>query len=206
MLKVAVTGSIASGKSLFASLLESRGAVVIDADLLGHELIRKTGSAYAPVLGTFGPDILGPDGEIDRKVLGRKVFADPAARERLNGLVHPALIAELARRIEGAERSGAQGAIVDAALVYELGLADAFDAVIVVTSPVERQIERLLGRGLDEAEARKRIAAQLDQGEKSRRGDFHVVNAGTRESLEAEAERVWNAIRRLDPEPKKRGL
>lgn len=193
MMTVAVTGSIASGKSLFASFL-GRGAPVVDADRIGHEVIRKGGVAHDAVVAAFGPRILDASGQIDRQLLGAIVFSDPAERRRLEAIVHPPLVAELVRRVREAEEAGAPFVVVDAALVYELGLDNEFDAVVSVSAAPERQMEWLKKRGLPEAEARKRIEAQIPGSEKARRADFHVVNDDTIESLAAEADRIRAAL------------
>jgi dephospho-CoA kinase len=193
MMIIAVTGSIASGKSLFAGFL-GRGAVVIDADRIGHEVIRKGGQAHDAVVAAFGPSILDAAGGIDRRILGTIVFNDPAERRRLEALVHPPLVAELARQVREAEKAGAPLVVVDAALIYELGLENEFDAVVAVSADRERQLEWLKARGLPEAEARRRIGAQLPANEKARRADFHVVNDDTIEALARTADRIRAAL------------
>jgi dephospho-CoA kinase len=193
MMTVAVTGSIASGKSLFASFL-GRGAVVIDADRFGHEVIRKGGEAHEAVVAAFGPRILDVSGEIDRRLLGAIVFGDPAERRRLEAIVHPPLVAELVRRVREAGEAGAPLVVVDAALIYELGLEDEFDAVVTVSANPDRQMEWLKKRGLPESEAKKRIEAQIPGSEKARRADFHVANDDTIEALAAEADRIRTAL------------
>lgn len=194
MLKLAVTGNIASGKSLFTSFLAKRGAFVIDADRIGHDVLKREGPAFDQVLAAFGNGILGADGEIDRKVLGPIVFADPARRRMLEEIVHPLLIEEIERRLREAEGSGEGVAVVDAALVYELEVDHLFDRVIVVTSPPGAQIQRLLDKGLSDREARARIASQLDPAEKVRRAAIHVTNSGTPDDLDREAGRVWQEL------------
>lgn len=196
-----LTGSIASGKSLLAARMAELGAVVIDADSLGHEVIRTDGPAFAAVLSHFGPGILGEDGEIDRPTLGARVFAEPAERERLNGLVHPHLKAELGRRVAAAATAGAALVVVDAALIYELGIADRFDTVVVVQAPKARQLEWLMRRGLSEAAARQRIGAQMPAEEKAQRATYVVDNDGPPEKLAAEADRLVAAVAGLPVRP-----
>ncbi|TPW07462.1 MAG: dephospho-CoA kinase, partial [bacterium] len=146
MLSVGLTGNIASGKSLVASQLESLGAVVLDADRLGHRLIGPMGAAVDEILAAFGSDLALPDGGIDRTRLGPIVFGDPGARSRLNGIVHPRLIEQIRGELaalEAAEGRGNQDgvpspaliAVLDAALIFELGVADDFDRIVVVTAP-----------------------------------------------------------------------
>lgn len=190
MAVIGLTGSIASGKSLLAARLAERGAVVIDADALGHALIEPGGAAFAPVVSAFGGDILAPGGGIDRGRLGERVFADPAERARLNALVHPHLVAALARRVADAEAKGAPLVVVDAALIYEIGIPEAFDAVVVVRTTPERQLAWLRRRGLSETAARQRIAAQMPPAEKARRARFVVDNDGPPEAMAAAADRL----------------
>lgn len=192
-----LTGSIASGKSLLAARMAERGAVVIDADRLGHEVIRPEGPAYAGVVREFGPGVVGADGQIDRPALGALVFADPARRARLNALVHPHLKAELGRRVAAEAAAGAALVVVDAALIFELGIADRFDAVVVVRAPEARQLEWLMRRGLDEGAARQRIAAQMPAEEKARRATYVVDNDGPAERLAQAADRVLAAVAAL---------
>lgn len=192
MAVIGLTGSIASGKTLLATRLAELGAEVIDADALGHAVIEPGGPAFAPLVAAFGPDILGADGRIDRRRLGARVFADPTERRRLDALVHPHLLAELKRRVGEAEaRVGAAGVVVvDAALIYEIGIPEAFDAVVVVRTSPERQLEWLMNRGLEEVAARQRIAAQMPPGEKVRRARFVVDNDGPPEALTEAAGRL----------------
>jgi dephospho-CoA kinase len=166
----------------------------VDADAIGHRLIGKGGAAAGAVVKAFGPAILAPNGDVDRKALGRIVFSDPSERERLNAIVHPLLVDGLVRQVKAHRSAGAEVVVVDAALIFELGLEEAFDATIVVTSPPEAQLERLRARGLTEEEAMLRISAQLPSDEKVRRADFHVENPGTPDGLEREADRIFKML------------
>jgi dephospho-CoA kinase len=175
MLRVGLTGGIACGKSVVLERLQARGLATLDLDAVAHEVMAPRGSAYADVVGTFGQDILSPDGSIDRQVLGTKVFADPTARARLEGIVHPRVRAEEASRAAELEREGHGLLVTDAALLVEAGMHLRFDRLVVVHCPAEVQLGRLMARdGLDEAGARARIAAQMPVEEKRRFGHIQV--------------------------------
>lgn len=191
MLRIGLTGNIASGKSMVARLLEDRGAVIIDADRIGHELIGPDGPARAAVLERFGPGILGPDGEIDRGRLGRIVFADPAARQRLNEVVHPLLIAGIRRRLAAAAEQGVEVIVLDAALLYEFGLEGEFDRIVAVSAPAELRVARLVVRGLPVDEAWRRVRAQGSPADKEKRADRVIVNDGRPEELAASVADFW---------------
>ncbi len=201
MILVGLTGSIASGKSLVASLWAERGAVVVDADRVGHDVIAPGGAAFEGVVHAFGEEIRGTGGEIDRKKLGQIVFADPDRMRELEAIVHPALLAELERRIHDAAVSGARVIVVDAALIYEFGIEDSFDLVVCVTTPPEAQLERLIGRGLSAEEGRRRIAAQLPAAAKVSRAGLVIDNSGDRAALRASADCAWNHIMNMTQRP-----
>jgi dephospho-CoA kinase len=205
MLSVGLTGNIASGKSMVAAQLESLGATIIDADRIGHELIGPGGLAVAQVLDSFGAHLAGADGGIDRGRLGPIVFSDPAARERLNAIVHPALIAEIRQRLEGLRsaesREDWEGgpvvpllAVVDAALICELGLAGEFDCLVVVVAADETRLARLVAKGMPADEARRRMASQWPQAEKARRADHVIENDGTPEELGSRVDELWKQL------------
>jgi dephospho-CoA kinase len=212
MLSVGLTGNIASGKSMVAAHLERLGAVIIDADRIGHELIGPAGAAVDDVRTAFGAAVVGPDGGIDRAVLGPLVFADPAGRERLNAIVHPRLVAEIRRRLAGMaaaeSREDWEGgpvvpliAVVDAALIYELGVAGDFDRVVTVTTSDAAREARLVGKGLTIDEARRRIASQWPEAEKVRRADHVITNDGTPAELAAAVDELWETLTRAAASP-----
>lgn len=180
MLVVGLTGGIATGKSTVARMLEARGAAVLDADALVHELHAPGTEVYRAILDAFGPDILAPDGTLDRQKLGARIFADPEARRRLEAIVHPALTAEIRRRVEALRREGRTLlCVVEAALLVEGGRRGIVDRVVVVTAPEAKQVARLRAKtGLGEAEAWRRVHAQLPSAAKARRADHVVVNDG----------------------------
>lgn len=189
-----MTGGIACGKNLVGEALAARGAEVIDTDAVSHALLRNGQPLHCRVVAAFGRRILGPGGEIDRGALGRIVFADPAKRRRLERLVHPAVIRAVDRWLRARRRLAA----VLVPLAYEVGWERAWDRVVCVAAPAPVQLARLRRRGLSEAEARARIAAQWPVEEKMRRADFVVFNSGGLASARKQAARILNSIRRYE--------
>src|SRR5882762_9454304 len=162
MLRLGLTGGIASGKSAVAAMLREIGFAVLDADSLAHKLIEPGQPACDEVLKEFGPSITDPSGRIDRTKLGAIVFADRRKLDRLNAIVHPLVAEIIFGQFEVWRRSGVRDAVfVEAALLVESGIHTKLDGLVVTWCKPEQQVERLLARGLSEAEARRRIAAQL---------------------------------------------
>jgi len=171
-----ITGGIASGKSTVMKMLADAGIPTVCSDALAHDCIRAGKPAYRAICRSFGVAILGRNAEIDRKALGRLVFADEAARRRLEKFVHPCVVRSLRKFIR--ERSGVIA--LDIPLLYEAGLDVLVDAVVVVGASRAEQIRRLRRRdGLSRPEALQRLAAQLPLSEKRRRADFTLENSGT---------------------------
>jgi dephospho-CoA kinase len=194
---VGLTGGIASGKSTFAAALRARGVPVVDADALARAAVAPGSPALGEIARAFGPDVLGPDGALDRKRMAALVFSDPEARRRLEAITHPAVrlaMAEETRRLAGA---GHALAFYDTPLLYEVGLDRALDSVVVVWAPADVQRARIVARdGLSPAEADARIAAQLPVDEKAARADFVVENTGAPDALGAKADRLLADLRR----------
>src|SRR5262245_10287723 len=176
MLKVGLTGSIAVGKSFVLSNLEELGCFVLDADQTARDVVEPGQPAFAEIVQHFGNEIVTGDGFLDRSLLGAIVFSDPGRRELLNSIVHPRVIEAQDRWLREAERAQPQGiAVVDAALMIESGGYKRFDKLVVVWCEPAVQLDRLMSRnGLDETEAKKRIAAQMSQEEKKRYADFLI--------------------------------
>lgn len=189
-----ITGGIACGKTEIGRILSSEGFKVLDSDFLAHELMGKGRPVYAAVVKQFGDVILAEDGEIDRARLGKKVFDDKQAREALNRLVHPAVIAEASEWIEEC-REAQEDAAVLVPLLFEAGWTDGWDAVICVTAPDEQVFQRLEKRGLSNDAVRKRIAAQMPQAEKATAADGVIQNDGTLEMLRRRIMDLIEAIR-----------
>ncbi|AIY17267.1 dephospho-CoA kinase [Pimelobacter simplex] len=181
-MRVGLTGGIASGKSTVSSILSELGAVVIDADLIAREVVAKGTPGLAAVVEAFGPEMLTPDGELDRPKMGALVFADEAQRRVLESIVHP-LVFERYAELEAA--APADGIVVhDIPLLVESGRAGEFDAVIVVDVPEEVQVERMVrDRGWTESDARARIAAQATREQRRAVATYLIENTGTREDL-----------------------
>lgn len=189
---IGLTGGIASGKSVISSMLAERGAVVIDADRLGHQAYRAGTETFRRVVEAFGGDIVGADGEIDRTRLGPKVFGDPEARRRLENIVWPA-IREMARaRIEAERRRGAGVIVLEAAVLIEAAWQDLVDEVWVAEVSPELALERLAVRnGLTREQAEARLNAQLSNEERRRHADVVIENNGTLEDLRRAVEDAW---------------
>ena len=194
MLLVGLTGGIGSGKSTVARMLEERGAVVFDADLLAREAVEPGTSGHTAVIDRFGADVLAPGGELDREALASIVFADPSARRDLEQIVHPEV-----RRLfaEGSEayRDTDRIVVFSAPLLVESGMHTAFEILVVVSATVAMQIERLMRqRGMSEAAIRARIDAQAPLEDKAAVADILVDNGGTLDELEGQVERLWHDL------------
>lgn len=200
MILVGLTGGIGSGKSTVSALLRERGAVIVDADAITRELQQPGAPLLAALAERFGESIIGPDGELDRAGLAAIVFSDAAALKSLNAIVHPAVGAEIARRV-AAEVATEHVVILDVPLLAE-NPRDNLQGTIVVDAPVEVQVERLVhGRGFGEADARARIANQASREDRLRRADVVVDNSGDRAALGPQIERVWDWLTSLPQLP-----
>jgi dephospho-CoA kinase len=187
-----VTGDIACGKSTVLAMLAERGAMTIDADAVYHALIAPGQPLWRALRERYGAEILAPDGGIDRRALGRIVFADPAALADLDALTHPAVVAAVRERIAVAD---AAVVAVDAVKLVESGLADACDRVWLVTCAPEQQVARLMARnGLSREEAERRVAAQPPLGPKLARADTIIANGGTLGETQAQVEAAWDSL------------
>lgn len=190
---VGLTGGIASGKSAVSARMAERGALVIDADVLARQALAQGSSGLAEVVQAFGEDVLGDDGSLDRPALGRIVFNDDDARERLNGIVHPRVRAEAARLREQAE----PGTVVveDIPLLVETGQQDRFDVVVVVQAPEQERVRRIVeNRDTTEEDARSRIAAQATEAQRAAAADVVLENSGALESLYAQVDRLMEKL------------
>jgi dephospho-CoA kinase len=196
-LRIGLTGGVASGKSTVASLLRARGAAIVDADAIAREVVRPGGPAYPGIVEAFGPAVVEPDGALDRKALAARVFADEAARRRLNALTHP----HIRRRMveEGARLTAAGAApviVFDIPLLLDTtdGRDLALDGIVVVYTGEDTRLRRLTARdGMPEAEARRRLAAQVPLEDKVKRADWVIDNSGTSDETRTQVERLWQA-------------
>jgi dephospho-CoA kinase len=196
---VGLTGGIGCGKSTVARFLEALGAKVIDADGVSRELLQPPNPVHYKVVTHFGQEILKPGGEIDRERLGSIVFADAQKLSELTSIVHPSLIArieELAEELRS--RHPRVVIVVDAALIYEAGVADRFAKIVVAWCRPEQQIERLIAKsGLSRQDALRRMASQLPAEEKRRRADYVIDCSGSLEETRAQVEALYPEIKRL---------
>ena len=198
MITIAVTGGLGSGKTTVVRLLAERGAETIVADELARRALDRGTRGFDAVVARFGDEILDPDGAIDRAALGRIVFADPGALRELEAIVHPTVQAAMAERMRELETSDV--VVLELPLFIESGGRERnqVDGVLVVDTPVDLAVERVMrDRGILEADARTRIAAQVDPGARLREADFIIMNHGTRDELEQMVDGAWEWIGRL---------
>jgi dephospho-CoA kinase len=196
MLRVGLTGNIASGKSNAARVFAELGAAIIDADLIAHAVMSPGQETYDSVVQAFGTGILNTDCTIDRKALGRIVFAQEERRLLLNSLVHPAVRAEVERRVAGIRESSPRAiAIIDAALMVETGYYRLHDRLVVITCSPSLQLARLINRdGCTIEEARSRIAAQLPIEEKLKLADYIIETSGTLRETREQVDAVYRSL------------
>jgi dephospho-CoA kinase len=195
VLLVGLTGGIGSGKTTVARMLEARGAVVFDADLLARDAIAPGTPGHDAVVERFGPHVLAPGGDIDREALASIVFVDAAARRDLEAIVHPEVRRLFAEALE-AYRDTDEVVVFSAPLLVETGMHTAFEVLVVVSAPVQAQVDRLLrDRGMSEAAIRSRIQAQMPLEDKAAVADILIDNEGTLEELEGQVDRVWADLR-----------
>lgn len=189
---IGLTGNIACGKSTVTRQLRELGAFVIDADGMIHAILKRGGAAYEPVVAEFGGGILGEDGEIDRRALGRIVFADPGKLRRLEEIEHPIVRRAIEEAIVGAEEPVV---VVDAIKLIESGWADRCDTVWVVVCDRGQQIERLMRtRGYSMEEAEMRVNAQSSQELKIARADVVIDNSGRLEDMRRQVREAWEGL------------
>jgi dephospho-CoA kinase len=196
VLLVGLTGGLGAGKSTVARMLSERGAVVVDADDLARTALEPGTPGFEQVCDVFGRDILDAEGRIDRRELAARVFADEGKRRVLESITHPEVFRKLAEAVE--DLRGTDAVVVfDAALIVETGFHEAVDVLVVVTAPTEDQVRRVAGdRGMEEDEARARIAAQADPAQREALADVVIRNDGDLASLERQVDDLWAELRR----------
>ncbi len=193
---IGLTGGIASGKSTVAAMLSRAGVPVLDADKLSRKVVEPGKPAYREIAARW-PEVLRPDGAIDRSKLGGIVFADRAQLRELSAMVIPRIVDELRREIGALEARGEPICVVEAATLFEENLEHLFNGVLLVRAPPELQVRRLIERnGYSEEHARQRLAAQMPLEEKVRRSRWSVENAGQVGELEQRVREVWERILR----------
>ena len=196
MLKIALTGGIATGKSYVLDQFRRRGVPCLDADDLAHGVTAAGTEATAAIAARFGVEILAADGSVDRKMLGPIVFADPTARRELEAMVHPAVYRAITAGLRAFELMGGGAfAVVDVPLLFETGAEKKFDRVIATACTPEIQFARLIERGLTADAVRQRLAAQWPAGKKTSRADFVVKTDGTFADTDAQIARVIETLR-----------
>jgi dephospho-CoA kinase len=208
ILRVGLTGGIASGKSTLVRMLAGLGCMTVDADAIVARLYRPGEAGHEAIVRTYGPEILSPDGEIDRKKLADIAFSKPEEAQRLNALIHPIVVAEQARLFHEAEERGEDAIyIVEATLLLESGGRQRFDRIVVVDVDPAVQIARAIGRGMTADEAKRRIAHQMSREERLRHADYVIDNSGDERAALAEATRVYQLLRAdLEAKTKSPGL
>lgn len=195
MLKIGLTGGIGAGKSEVSRLLVSYGAVLIDADRIAREVVEPGTEGLAAVVAAFGESVLTEDGTLDRPKLGSIVFADPERLATLNAIVHP-LVGARSAELESAAGPG-DVVIHDVPLLTENGLAPLYDLVVVVDASPETQLDRLVRlRGMAEAEAKARMAAQAGRAARLEIADLVIDNDGALDALEPQVRKVWEELER----------
>jgi dephospho-CoA kinase len=186
MLRVALTGGIATGKSYVLERLREHGVPTLDADELAHGVTAAGTEATSAIAARFGADVLDASGAVDRRKLGPLVFGDPAARHDLEAIVHPAVYRAIHGALRGLERLGSPIAVADVPLLFETGRAADFDAVVVTACSDAEQLDRLKARGLNEIEAKQRLDAQMPTADKASRADFVVHTGGSFEDTDVQ--------------------
>jgi dephospho-CoA kinase len=194
VLLIGLTGGIGSGKSTVARLLERHGAVVIDADQLAREAVAKGTPGFDRVVAAFGATVLTPDGDLDRSALAARIFSDPAEKAALEAIVHPEVARRFGEMVESL-RTSDRVVVYVTPLLVELGLAPAFDVVVVVTASPHLRISRVASdRGLSPDDVRERMAAQATDEQRMEVADVLVDNDGSLADLEPQVDRLWGDL------------
>jgi dephospho-CoA kinase len=197
MLLIGLTGNIASGKSTVARLLSERGATIIDADVLARRVVEPGMPAFDEIVRRWGQHVVSPDGSLDRDALRRLVFSRQEQLEELNEIVHPEVAAYRDRLVDEARQRGDRLVVQDIPLLFERGIVDQFDRIVLVDAPRPVRLERLMReRGLSETEAMDMITAQMPAELKRARADYLIENVGTVRELEERVSEVWQALER----------
>jgi dephospho-CoA kinase len=194
-LLVGLTGGLATGKSTVSATLRALGCVVLDADALAREVVEPGQPALAAIVEAFGPEVVGPDGGLDRKRLGAIVFADPGKRRVLEAIVHPAIRDRFQTRLADLERQGFEGIVVwDAPVMIETGGHRVMDRLVVVVADAAVQRARALARDGDAGDTERKIASQMPLADKARLADYVIDNSGDRAATEARTREVLAAL------------
>jgi dephospho-CoA kinase len=197
LLLVGLTGGIGAGKSTVAELLTRKGAVVVDADDVARVVVAPGQPAFDAIVERFGPDVVAPDGTLDRAALARVAFADDQSRQDLEGITHPAINTEFTRRV--AEAPADRIVVLDVPLLVESTKARErpYEAVIVVEAPRELRLARLEARGVARADAERRMAAQAGDADRRAVATFVIDNSGDHEDLARQVAEIWAELERM---------
>jgi dephospho-CoA kinase len=201
MLKVGLTGGLACGKTFVGEALAALGCHLLQADQLGHAVLLPGGEAYAPVVREFGTGILAEGGQIDRRALAEQVFGNPERLALLNSLVHPPVLREEDAWLERVAATDPRGiAVIEAAILIEIGVHQRFDKLIVVVCEEQQQIERSMKRdGVERERVSARLSRQMPLSEKRKFADFIVDTSGTKEETLRQTRAVYDSLRRIEP-------
>lgn len=193
-MKVALTGGIGSGKSTVAALLAAHGAVIVDADAIAREIVQPGQPAFVEIVQAFGPDVVGSDGQLDRARLAQIVFSDEESLERLNAITHPRVAERTAEVM--AEAPPDAVIVYDMPLLVEQGPAavSGWDRIVVVDSPDDLRLERLVARGLNPEDAVRRMNAQATREQRLAVADTVIDNAGDLAALELQVANLWTTL------------
>jgi len=197
VLRVGLTGGIGSGKSEVSRRLAAHGAAIVDADLAAREVVEPGTPGLGQIAAVFGPEVIRPDGRLDRDRLGQLIFSEPGLRAKLNAIVHPLVHERMGQLDREAVAAAGPGGIVvhDVPLLAENGLAGGFDAVAVVDAPEDQQAERLTAeRRMSAGQARDRMAAQASREQRLAIADIVIDNSGTLEDLDRRVDEVWAVL------------
>lgn len=192
-MRIGLTGGIAAGKSMVSGLLAELGAWILDADAISREVVEPGTEGLKAIAAEFGEKVIMPDGTLDRKALGAEVFGDPQKLERLNGILHPIIKAEMLRRAAEIEEQHPEDIVIfDVPLLIESGWQDVADEVWLVSAPIEQRIRRIAMRdGLDEKQAMERISAQMTDEQKAKYADVIINNGGSIQELEERVTKLY---------------
>jgi len=195
MLVIGLTGNFGTGKTTVSQILAELGAVIIDADKLGHELLQPDAETYGEIVAAFGKSILKPNGEIDRNKLGKLVFADAAALNRLNRILHPRIYEIAERKVEEYRKADTRIVVLEAALLIEAGWMPFVDQVWVTTAPEATIVRRIKSqRGLKEEQILARLQAQMSSKEKAKRADVVIDTDCSLDELRKRVTELWHNI------------
>ena len=192
---VGLTGNIGSGKSTVARLFEARGATIVDADVLARRAVEPGTPTFGAIVARWGAGVLAQDGQLDRAALRRRVFGEPTELEALNAIVHPEVERLRWQHVGDARQRGDQMVVCDIPLLFERGITDEFDCIVLVDAPRPIRLDRLVrDRGLRETEAMDMIVSQMPAELKRARADFVIDNDGSLDALAARVLEVWTVL------------